>query len=197
MRAERETGRDLPESFAQALCCVYGRLSGLGNVWVVSGSAARWLRGFDVAPRDLDVDTGAEHIDRVLPALAEYEVGPLSTPQPDRFPSQMAVYEVGDVRVELFVDCQIRAGDVHYIGRFSRYCHRVERLLFRGRHVPVMPLEESLLANLVMGRWERLAEVASSSSFRGSFDPDYFRERAAETSLPAATVQRFSRLISR
>lgn len=189
--------RDLPSAVAEALCTVAEKLRPFGTTWSVGGSLGRWLRGFDAIPHDIDLDTGAEYAEQITDALKEYQIEPASAPSPQAFPSLIGAYEISGVPVELYVDCEIRFNDLHYVGRFSRYWGRVQLFPFRGRRVPVLPLEESLLVNVVLGRWEKLAEITSSATFARHFDVEYFRQRATEIGLPAPLLERFVTLASR
>lgn len=46
--------------------------------WYVGGSAAAWLLGAEVVPRDLDLGTTREGVDRIAALLAEYLIEPLA-----------------------------------------------------------------------------------------------------------------------
>jgi hypothetical protein len=190
-RANR--GRDLPSPIAEALFTLADRLSVRPVTWSVGGSVARWLRGFEAVPEDIDLDTGSDYSYGVFHALQDFLVSPPATPDRDHFPCTIARYDISGVPVEVIVDLHIRAR-CEYRGIFSSYQGRVIGLPFRGRAIPVTPLEESILVNIVMDRWDRLAEFVASRAFRPSFDLDYFTRRAAEIALPDEVLQRFLKL---
>ena len=143
---------DLPDPIAEAVCLLADRLPAEPITWCVGGSVARWLRGFHVTPKDIDLDTGADYLDDITARLRDYELSPPAITDPERFPSKLGVYQIGGVRIDLIVDCQIRARDLHFLLQFARCRDRITLFPLRGRAIPVLPLEESLLANIVMDR---------------------------------------------
>ncbi len=181
----------LPASIGQALCVLADTLPLPGVAWALGGSAARWLRGFQVVPQDVDVDVPAEHECVVARALADYEGPPPRHTGAPGWLSSMGRYQVCGARVDVCVDCEIRVGDSHYVGRFSRYRDRIVLLPLGERHLPAIPLEESLLVSILMGRWDTLREIAASPAFESNSDRAYFRHRAAQTSLPRGALDRF------
>jgi len=190
-RLNRRPG--LPSEVGDALATLADRLSVRPVTWSVGGSVARWLRGFEVTPEDIDLDTGSDYSYGVFHALQDYLVSPPATPDRNHFPCTIARYDISGVPVEVIVDLHIRAR-CEYRGLFSSYQGRVIGLPFRSRAIPVTPLEESILVNIVMDRWDRLAEFVASRAFRPSFDLPYFTRRAAEIALPDHLLQRFLRL---
>jgi hypothetical protein len=167
-----------------------------GAVWALGGGVARWLRGFDVVPQDIDVDTGAEHEDAVVSALKRYEISPPRHTDAPGWLSRIGDYEVCGARVDICVDCEIRAGGSHYVGRFSRYRRRISFLSLGDQRLPVIPLEESLLVSILMERWEKLREITASPAFQPNFDVAYFHHRAAETSVRQRDLDRFLSLVA-
>ncbi len=188
--------RPLPGSIRQALCLLADTVPLPGVAWALGGSVARWLRGFDLVPQDLDVDVSAEHECVVTRALADYQVSPPHRTDVPGWLSRIGGYEVCGTRVDLCVDCEIRVGDSHYVGRFSRYRDRIAFFPLRECRLPVIPLEESLLVAILMGRWEKLREMTAFPTFAASFDVDYFKKRAAESKIVPESLQRFLRLVS-
>ena len=70
---------NLPDPIAEALCLLADSLPVEPITWCVGGSVARWLRGFRVTPKDIDLDTGADHLDDITARLRDYELSPPST----------------------------------------------------------------------------------------------------------------------
>lgn len=185
----------LPGAIHRALCLLADTLPLPAVAWALGGSVARWLRGFEAVPQDIDVDVPAEHEPAVARALADYEVSlPHHTDTPGWL-SRIGRYQVCGARVDLCVDCEIRAGESHYVGRFSRYRDRIALFPLGDRHLPAIPLEESLLVAVLMERWERLREITASAVFAAHFDVDYFKQRAAESEIAPGSLERFLRLV--
>ncbi len=181
----------LPGSIREALGLLADTLPLPGVAWALGGGAARWLRGFDLVPQDIDVDTGAEHERAVAKALKRYEISPPQLTDTPEWLSKIGHYEVCGARVDICVDCEIRAGDSHYVGRFPRYRDRISFRPLGDRRLPVIPLEESLLVSILVERWGKLEEIAASPAFEPNFDVAYFRHRAAATSVPQKALERF------
>lgn len=91
-----------------ALREVAARLSALGAAapgWFLGGSAAAWLQGVDLRPRDLDLGTDRDGVDRIAEALGEFLIEP---PARTHWPPDRPVYAarafvgslVNGVRVE-------------------------------------------------------------------------------------------------
>jgi hypothetical protein len=185
----------LPASIGEALCLLADTLPLPGVVWALGGSVAQRLRGFDVVPQDIDVDVPEEHECVVARALASYQVSLPHHTDARGWLSKMGHYEVCGARVDICVDCEIRAGDSHYVGRFSRFRDRIAFFPLGDQRLPVIPLEESLLVSVLMERWEKLREITASPAFEPNFDAAYFRHRAAETSVPQKALDRFLSLV--
>ncbi|MGB6499950.1 MAG: hypothetical protein WBG19_00910 [Thermoplasmata archaeon] len=60
------------------LCVRLAPLSAAGIEWYLGGSAAAWLWGSGVPPRDLDLGTTREGVDRVADLLGEYLIEPIA-----------------------------------------------------------------------------------------------------------------------
>ena len=60
-----EQTNTLPEPIAEAVCLLADSLPADPITWCVGGSVARWLRGFHVTPKDIDLDTGADYLDDI------------------------------------------------------------------------------------------------------------------------------------
>jgi hypothetical protein len=186
--------KELPKPFHDALVIVAEKLRDLP--WVISGSAARWLRGFAVMPKDIDIDTGAEYAEQLRAVLQEWEVSPLAVPLPEKFPSVIGKYEIAGVQVELMVDVEIYAHGLHYVGKFTQYRDRIIHIPFEGCEIPVFPLEESILANIVLDRWHKLEEIMTSPALEKNFDLPYLLRRAQELTIPKALIKKLLSLRS-
>jgi hypothetical protein len=175
----------------RALCLIADTLPQPGVAWALGGGVARWLRGFDVVPQDVDVDVPQEHERAVTRSLEGYQVSPPHHTDVPGWLSKIGHYELCGARVDICVDCEIRVGESHYVGCFSRYLDRIAFFPLGDRRLPVIPLEESLLVSLLMERWEKLQEITASPAFESSFDVACFRDRAAETNIPQRVLDRF------
>ncbi len=161
---------DLPEPHARALEVILERVPPEEIPWALTGSAGMRLQGVDVPVHDLDLQSDARGVRELEARLADFVRQEVREWVSERTRSLDGKAEIAGVEVELIGDiCHRREGgewsdppDVAALRRF---------VLWRGRRVPVMPLEHEAEAYERMGRKEKAAllrRVIYSRSQEGS-----------------------------
>ena len=145
--------------------------------WAVMGSTASVLQGIpNYTPPDIDLVTtrdGAYIMSGSIGGLGA-TVRPVGYSESDRYASHFGIFEVLDVKVEVMGDLVIRVADGHIDAteHFARWSDKVRLIHFDEHHIPVVPLEWQLVANVLLGRPERSSGIAGYLLAHG-FDRAY------------------------
>jgi hypothetical protein len=145
--------------------------------WAVMGSTASVLQGIcNYTPPDIDLVTtrdGAYIMSGSIGGLGAtiHQVG---YSESDRYASHFGIFEVLDVKVEVMGDLIIRVADGHIDAteHFARWSDKVRLIHFETHHIPVVPLEWQLVANVLLSRPERSTGIADYLLAHG-FDRAY------------------------
>jgi len=134
------------------------RLAGLAFPWAVTGSVGLVLSGFDLDPRDLDLETDAAGAVAIGGRLAVETIEPVRLVAGERVRSHYGRFDVAGVPVEVMGDMSIRdaAGTWHPGLDFATDVEAVE---WRGFTIPVVSLPAQLRMYEHLGRPERIAQL--------------------------------------
>jgi hypothetical protein len=133
--------------------------------WAVMGSTASVLQGIpNYTPPDIDLVTtrdGAYIMSGSIGGLGA-TVHQVGYSESERYASHFGIFEVLDVKVEVMGDLIIRVPDGHIDAteHFARWSDKVRLLHFGRHHIPVVPLEWQLVANVLLSRPERSTGIA-------------------------------------
>lgn len=133
--------------------------------WAVMGSTASVLQGIcDYTPPDIDLVTtrdGAYIMSGSIGGLGA-TVRQVAYSESDRYASHFGIFEVLGVKVEVMGDLVIRAADgyIDATEHFARWSDKVRLIHFERDHIPVVPLEWQLVANVLLSRPERSTPLA-------------------------------------
>ena len=107
----------------------------------------------------------------------------------DRYASHFGIFEVLDVKVEVMGDLVIRVADGHIDAteHFARWSDKVRLLHFERHHIPVVPLEWQLVANVLLSRPERSTGIADYLLEHG-FDRAYLDALLADEAHGERTI---------
>lgn len=154
------------------LSCVIPAMFKSQQPWALMGSTASVLQGLDgYAPPDIDLVTtmtGA-YIMQGAVARCGATIRPVSFSIREPYASHFGIFEVEGVKVEVMGDLLIRCpdGQINTSDHFSRWSDKVRVLHVEGMHVPVVPLEWQLVANVLLRRPERCEPIADLLLRRG------------------------------
>ncbi|HYM27866.1 MAG TPA: hypothetical protein VET66_06935, partial [Steroidobacteraceae bacterium] len=123
-------------------------------------------------------------------------VRPVSFSVREPYASHFGIFEVGDVKVEVMGDLVIRCSDgmISAADHFSRWSDQVRVLHFAGMHVPVVPLEWQLVANVLLRRPERSLPIAELLLRRG-YNQVYVDQLLGDTQNGQRTIGEVRRLL--
>jgi len=171
----------LPAAFQEALQIIQERLSGLPVAWAVGGSVASFLQGLTLEPHDIDLLSDAAGAQQIAAALAEFEIAPLAWREDPGIASHLGAFTVAGVPVEVI-------GDLRLTGRGCTLAVRswedTREVPFAAGTLPVVSLEYQLLANLMLGREERVPRLAAHLQEHG-YDRALLERLLAEQNVPA------------
>ncbi len=167
---------------ALALATVASRLDHVGAEWLLAGSTARRLDGWDVSPRDIDIEVAA----RTAHAAAEALGLSLREDDSDGTRSLRALGEVAGTGVDLTSELHIRGPGGSLPSDFTIQRMWATPVEVAGRRMWLAPVEESIARAIVRGEWSALARIASGAAEGHAL-------RAAYLSLRLAAAARAAR----
>jgi hypothetical protein len=184
---------DAPVGIEPALVEVVRRLGtaapGAAAEWYVGGSTAAWLLGADVRPRDIDLGTTREGVDRIAAVLAEYLIEPLATTDWSNgrivrgARAFVGTFREG-ARVEWCVPIGPEPGGAG--GEWSAKLADVRRISipYSGTSIEITRPEYALVHAAVTGRTERIPTLKATVRKVG-VDAELLERLIASAALPA------------
>lgn len=145
--------------------------------WAVMGSTASVLQGIcNYTPPDIDLVTtrdGAYIMSGSIGGLGA-TMRQVGYSESELYASHFGIFEVVDVKVEVMGDLVIRVADgvIDATQHFARWSDKVRLIHFEEHHIPVVPLEWQLVANVLLSRPERSTGIADYLLAHG-FDRAY------------------------
>jgi hypothetical protein len=133
--------------------------------WALMGSCASVLQGIDgYTPPDMDLVTtmeGAYIMEGAVSACGA-TIRPVGFSTSERYASHFGIFEVGTVKVEVMGDLVIQVADgyINATEHFATWSDKVRLVHFGSHHIPVVPLEWQLIANVLLSRPERSTPIA-------------------------------------
>ena len=160
--------------------------------WAVMGSTASVLQGIcNYTPPDIDLVTtrdGAYIMSGSIGGLGA-TMRQVGYSESDRYASHFGIFEVADVKVEVMGDLVIRVADgvIDATQHFARWSDKVRLIHFEEHHIPVVPLEWQLVANVLLSRPERSTGIADYLLQHG-FDRAYLDALLLDKGYGARTI---------
>ena len=160
--------------------------------WAVMGSTASVLQGIcNYTPPDIDLVTtrdGAYIMSGSIGGLGA-TMRQVGYSESELYASHFGIFEVVDVKVEVMGDLVIRVADgvIDATQHFARWSDKVRLIHFEEHHIPVVPLEWQLVANVLLSRPERSTGIADYLLAHG-FDRAYLDALLLDKGYGARTI---------
>jgi hypothetical protein len=160
--------------------------------WALMGSTASVLQGVDnYSPPDIDLVTtmNGAYIMEGCVGNEGATVRPVSFSVAPLYASHFGIFEVAGVKVEVMGDLVIKCDDgmISVVDHFARWSDKVKLVHFDEYHLPVVPLEWQLVANVMLRRPERSVPIAELLLRRG-FDRPFVDNLLADQQHGARTI---------
>jgi len=159
-----------PVRVEDALAALVERLGepgpGIAPPWYVGGSTAAWLLGAELVPRDIDLGTTREGVDRIAALLGDYLIEPLATTDGSGgrivrgARAFVGTFREG-ARVEWCHPLEMEAEDPEWSIRIEQV--RRVPVTFRGRQVEVTRPEYALVRAVGHGRTDRIPTLVATA----------------------------------
>lgn len=165
-----------------------------GLPWALVGSSASSLQGLNCVPKDIDLAANREGAYLMGDLLAPFVVRPVAFSETDRYASHFGIFAVDGVSVEVMGDLLVRGEGEHIdlAEHYVRWNREVRHVHVEELEVPVAPLEWQLVANALLARDDRVADIAAH--FRShSYDKAFLDEITQDPHLSPRTVARVRR----
>ncbi len=154
-----------------------------GREWVLVGGMARKLQGIEAETEDIDIAASREEAEKIDEILAPYAKRRLSHGETKKYASFFGVYELEGVKVELMAELVLKHEDCQFHLDVERMKEAGRAVELGGKTIMVEPMEESLLAKLVLGDIERAESLAKFLGEHG-YDDRYFERVVREEKVP-------------
>lgn len=154
------------------LRCIIPSMFKAQEPWALMGSTASVLQGIDgYSPPDIDLVTtmNGAYIMEGCVGNSGATVRPVSFSISPPYASHFGIFEVAGIKVEVMGDLIIRCDDglIDANEYFARWSDEVKVVQFEEYHLPVVPLEWQLVANVLLRRPERSLPIAECLLRRG------------------------------
>ena len=160
--------------------------------WALIGSTASVLQGLEgYRPPDIDLATTSEGAYIMEGAIGHIgaAIRPVGFSVREPYASYFGIFEAHGVKVEVMGDLIIkyRDGVIDVKDHWSRWSDKVRVLHFDNVHVPVIPLEWQLVANMLLERPERTGGI-SRFLLQHGYDRSYLDALLADRQLGSHTI---------
>ena len=165
-----------------------------GLPWALVGSSASYLQGLRCLPKDIDLAANREGAYLMGDLLAPYAIRPVAFSETERYASHLGIFALDGVNVEVMGDLLVRGEDEHIdlAEHYGRWNREVRHVHVGELEVPVAPLEWQLVANALLGRDDRVSDIAAH--FRANtYDRAFLEEILRDRHLSQRTVCRVRR----
>jgi hypothetical protein len=161
--------------------------------WSLAGSTASVLQGFPgYDPPDIDLATTMEgaYIMEGCIAASGAVVRPVHYSVRAPYASYFGIFEVDGVKVEVMGALVIRCPDgvIDVSDHWARWSDEVRVCELDGQHIPCVPLEWQIIANAMLGRFDRV-EALAHYLLEAGFDRAYMRVLMKDVRIGARTVR--------
>src|SRR3990170_6356544 len=162
-----------------------------GLPWALVGSSASYLQGLRCLPKDIDLAANREGAYLMGDLLAPYAIRPVAFSETERYASHFGIFALDGVNVEVMGDLLVRGEDEHIdlAEHYVRWNREVRHVHVGELEVPVAPLEWQLVAYALLGRDDRVADLAAH--FRAHpYDRAFLDEIMSDPHLSPRTLGR-------
>ncbi len=180
--------------------CIIPSMFKAQQPWALVGSVASVLQGLpDYQPPDIDLATtmeGAYIMAGCVGGGGGAVVRPVGYSIRVPYASYFGIFEVHGVKIEVMGDLVIRCADgvIDLSDHWARWSDKVRVCEVDGMHIPLVPLEWQLVANALLGRPERVDNIAAHMLASG-YDHAYMDRLLADGRLGARTIAEVRRVL--
>ncbi len=183
---------EVRHALSAILRCIVPSMFKAQQPWALMGSTASVLQGIDdYAPPDIDLVTTMEgaYIMEGCVGNSGATLRQVSFSRSERYASHFGIFEVLGVKVEVMGDLVIEVEDgvIRATDHFSRWSDKIRLLHFEDFHIPVVPLEWQLVANVMLRRPERSCPIVELLLRRG-YDRAYIDALLADRQNGERTI---------
>jgi len=134
------------EKIEKALRIIIKKLNGLN--YVLIGSVNLYIQGIDLQPRDIDILTSPDEINKIVEILKEYQTKEMYFDKSEGRNSYRVFFEIHGIEIEVL-------GNVDSVCRPKDSLNKKIFINHKGMEIPCMPLKDELKAYRKMGREDK------------------------------------------
>ena len=165
----------------------------IASNWIIAGGVAQNINGLDIETKDIDILTDTPTAFLMHEALRDWIVTPMSESSNAIFSSAFGQYLIGTVPIEIAGDLKIQREVEYHLSIDSFVIKSSKQISVGSAIVNVEPLEESLIADFVLGRFSRVDKILEVLRERG-VNWEYIEKRVYNSSNPGLLRRRLYEL---
>jgi hypothetical protein len=146
----------IPIANILALKKIVDKFNGKNINWVLTGSLALAIHGVDTTINDIDILTDVKSADIIADALKEFKIEPMQYKTSSQFKSYYGLFNINNVKVEVFADLEILQED-EWVQIVKSRIKEIKR--FENMTIPLLELREEYEAYKSMGRKEKAKKI--------------------------------------
>lgn len=123
------------EKIEKALKIIIKKLDGLN--YVLIGSVNLYIQGINVKPRDIDILTNSDEINKIIKILKEYQTKEMYFDKSEGRNSYRVFFKINEIEIEVL-------GNVNNICRSKDSLDKKIFINYKGIEIPCMPFEDEL-----------------------------------------------------
>ena len=165
--------------------------AGISNNWMVAGGVAQRVNGLTIETQDIDILSDILTAFQIDEVLNEYRIQSMKISGNDRFHSAFGRYEINNIPIEVAGDLKIK-GQVNYSLSVTPYVlEHCKKIVLSDYTINIEPLEESLIADLIIERYARVEKIVSVLKSKG-INWEYIKERVNASNMPQLLMEKIN-----
>jgi len=155
------------------------RLEDKNIKWALVGSTASALQNLRINPRDIDIITDKNGSYKIEKLLLDYRIQPIKFRRTHQYSSYFGLFRINSIDVEVMGNLLILYRDIKF--DYSPKSSLIKKIRFEHYVVPVVSLENQLIANLLIeGQKERVYKLANHLKRHGASERYFLNLRKRE-----------------
>ncbi len=151
----------------------------ISNKWIISGGIAHKIHGLDIETIDIDILTITSLAFEMGQALKGYSVNDVSVCGNEKFHSAFGQFEIDGVPVEVAGDLVIKGNFTYPLSITQQVLKKCIQVTVDDYNINIEPLEESLIADSLLGRQKRVSKIVDKLKEEG-VDWSYINDRLSQ-----------------
>lgn len=146
------------------------------NNWIIAGGIAHKINGIDIETKDIDILTTTHLAFEMNQVLKNYSISEVKIGGNEKFHSAFGQFEIDGMLVEIAGDLLIKGVFQYPLSVTEDMLKNSTKININNYDVNIEPLEESLIADSLLGRSTRVEKIVDKLKENG-IDWQYINNR--------------------